>query len=457
MTMAAKKPELIPHRTGAQNEAAMLFIHGFSGDIAKTWGNFPKFLGEDMRLNEWDIYSLGYNTGLSLDIVGIWSANPDLEMLAGALVTRCGIAPLNRYKSLTLIAHSMGGLIVQRAVLDDTDLRDRVAYVLMFGTPSGGLKKASFLKFWKRQLRDMADDGPFVTGLRKRWASGIGDNPDFKLYAVAGYDDQFVPPNSSIEPFPPRARKSIRGNHLSIVKPEEAGDPSVQIVIETLVGKAPASGPGNSARVAVEMGEFRKAIKLFQDHPEALDQGGLVQLALALESVGNRDKAIELLQSRKDNKDFTDALGTLGGRLKRRWLVKRTAADAKEALELYQRGLQLSEAKPNYNQAFYHAINVAFLRLAYEEDKPGAKAMAEKALEHCRQANQDCWSLATEGEANLLLGNIETSMKNYQAALDAEPKPWQVDSMFQQAIKTASLVGNKTAAEQLVKMFRGDA
>jgi hypothetical protein len=47
MSMPEKTPELLTHRVGAKNEAAMLFIHGFSGDVAKTWGKFPEFLQND--------------------------------------------------------------------------------------------------------------------------------------------------------------------------------------------------------------------------------------------------------------------------------------------------------------------------------------------------------------------------------------------------------------------------
>jgi|SRR5215469_9847564 len=142
--MPAKAPELLEHRTSRSNLVAMLFVHGFSGDPTKTWGNFPSLLMGENRLNGWDVYSLGYHTGLSLDNVGIWRANPGLTSLAGLLATRTALEPLKQYQSLGLIAHSMGGLVVQRAVLDDTELRTRVGHVLLFGTPSAGLRKASW-------------------------------------------------------------------------------------------------------------------------------------------------------------------------------------------------------------------------------------------------------------------------------------------------------------------------
>jgi len=455
--MPANSPELVKHRITQKNQAAALFVHGFSGDPTKTWGNFPTLLLGEKRLNGWDVFSLGYHTGLSLDIVGIWRADPGLASLAELLVTRAKIEPLKRYASLALIGHSMGGLVVQRAVLDDSDLRSRLGYVLLFGTPSSGLRKASFFKFWKPQLKDMADNGEFIQDLRARWTQQIVDRPTFELYATAGDEDQFVPPESSILPFSATQRRVVRGDHLSIVKPTDASDSSVQVVVESLVGDAPPSGPGDSARVAVEMREFYDAIKTLEGHPESLDEGGLVQLALALESVGRREDAIKALQNRKFNPDFTDAMGVLAGRLKRRWLVERRSDDAEKACQLYQQGFDLAEKAARHDQAFYLGINVTFMQLAYRNQESAAQETAKKVLEHCQAAKLDLWRLATEGEAYLQLGKIDAAIDRYRDAANSNPSPRQLDSIFQQAVRVASLVGNEAAADRLEKIFRGDA
>jgi hypothetical protein len=351
----------------------------------------------------------------------------------------------------------MGGLVVQRAVLDNPELRRRVGHVSLFGTPSAGLSKASWFEFWKPQLKDMADDGDFIKDLRARWTQTIGGDPTFKLCATAGDLDQFVPPASSIQPFAAAWRRVVRGDHLSIVKPLTAADPSVQIAIETLAGNAPPSGPGDSARVAVEMRDFYQAIATLESHPESLDEGGLVQLALALESVGRQAEAIEVLQKRKSCPDYTDAMGTLAGRLKRRWLVQRTAEDADRACDLYQQGFDLSEKAENHGQAFYHGINVAFMQLAYRNQKPAAKETAKKVLAHCQLADPEKWRYATEGEAHLLLGEIDAAMAGYQRAVDSKPSPRELDSMYQQAVRVASLTGNESAADRIETIFRGGA
>ncbi|MFY9647605.1 MAG: alpha/beta fold hydrolase [Terriglobales bacterium] len=455
--MPSQSPELVEHRSSADNPVAVLFIHGFSGDPIKTWGKFPDFLTGEKRLARWDVFSLGYHTGLSLDVVGIWRADPGLISLADLLATRAALEPLKRYKSVALIAHSMGGLVVQRAILDNPELRQRVGYVLLFGTPSAGLSKASWFEFWKPQVEDMADNSGFIKDLRARWTQTIGGSPTFKLCATAGDLDQFVPPQSSIQPFAAESRRVVRGDHLSIVKPLAPTDPSVQIVIETLAGNSPPSGPGDSARVAVEMRDFYQAIATLESHPESLDEGGLVQLALALESVGRQPEAIEVLRKRKSSPGYTDAMGTLAGRLKRRWLVQRTAEDADTASDLYQQAFDSSEKANDHAQAFYHGINVAFMQLVYRHQKQAAKETATKVLAHCQASEPEKWRYATEGEAHLLLGEFDQAMENYQKAVDSNPLPRELDSMYQQALRVASLVGDDSVADRLQKIFRGGA
>jgi hypothetical protein len=88
-----EQTELIEHRKIRTDPAAVLFIHGFSGDLAKTWGQLPALLIAKKRLRTWDVYSLGCETGVGLDILGVRRAKQDLDALA-------------------LITKSTGGLVV---------------------------------------------------------------------------------------------------------------------------------------------------------------------------------------------------------------------------------------------------------------------------------------------------------------------------------------------------------
>ena len=187
----------------------------------------------------------------------------------------------------------------------------------------------------------------------------------------------------------------------------------------------------------------------------------MVQLALALEGVGRQIDAIKVLEDH--GRSNTDAMGVLAGRLKRRWLVERQDADARKALELYTSAFDRSEAEGNSEQAYYHGVNVAFMYLVYEDNMKVARDMAAKVLVHCRKAVDDGekprnkkWRLATEGEANLLLGKTEAALKSYQEAVKTKPTPRELDSMYQQAALIAACASDEPTASKLESIFRGD-
>ncbi|MDM8517416.1 AAA family ATPase [Desulfobacterales bacterium HSG16] len=219
------------------SKSALIFIHGFSGDITKTWGDFQNFLMEKNELNEWDIFSVGYESTLFVpELRGIWKAAPDIQKLADTLATYLQFS-FDRYSEIAIVAHSMGGLIVQRALLDNAEAVKRISHLFLFGTPSNGLIKAVIGSkiIGKRQIKNMAEGGTFITRLRRDWETAFGhDNFPFQFLSIAGGSDEFVPVTSSHAPFPLKNRHTIPGDHLQIVKPKTADDLPVQIVLKSL-------------------------------------------------------------------------------------------------------------------------------------------------------------------------------------------------------------------------------
>jgi pimeloyl-ACP methyl ester carboxylesterase len=85
----------------------------------------------------------GYSTHLAIGVLGIWAADPWLDKLAARVITDMELGALAGCASLAFVAHSMGGLVTQRALLNAPDLARHTSHVLLCGTPSGGLKKAA--------------------------------------------------------------------------------------------------------------------------------------------------------------------------------------------------------------------------------------------------------------------------------------------------------------------------
>src|SRR4029453_12895566 len=156
--------------------------------------------------------------------------------LGGLIQTVTDVAPLDRYGALAILAHSFGGLLVQRALLSSAALRARVSHLLLFGTPSAGLEQSSPFRFWKRQVRDMNRNSVFIRTLRRDWTTTFGENPPFAFFAIAGDRDEFVPRSSSLDPFNEAARRVVYGNHLEIVKPVSPTHLGFSVAVKALVG-----------------------------------------------------------------------------------------------------------------------------------------------------------------------------------------------------------------------------
>ncbi len=463
--------QLIARRKGAVNQAAIVFIHGFGGDVQDTWLRFPEYLSQDANLQDWDIWLLGYPTDLRADFVGLWSANPELSTVALRVATDVANSELKQYKSLALIAHSMGGLVAQRALLDNKKLLGRTSHLILFGTPSGGLLKASLARLLKPQLRDMGRNGAFINTLRSEWDARFalrqGKRLPFRFMAVAGESDEFVPAESAVKPFPeadyPGCVAAVRGNHVQIVKPDAANHPSVNIVRNVLMGDAAPAGAWNSARVAIELNDFNSAIETLEPHAAQLDPSARVQLAIALDAVGRRADAIQMLQSGGRIISSTDAMGTLAGRLKRRWLAERREADAKASCQLYSDALALARRSGHAAQCYYLGINVAFFQRAHLQDAAAAKRTTQQVQQDCAAAalaggekpSDVMWRRATEAEALLLMGDSAGALALYGAVLSAEPQPEprQVESMYQQALYLAKVLEDGALVTSLNGLF----
>ena len=427
---------------------AVVFLHGFSGDRDDTWNRLPGLVGT--AATDWDIYTLGYATSLRPDFLGGWSADADLPILATSLTTQTGIYPLKGYRQLAVVAHSMGGLIVQRALVDDPDLADRTAKVVLFGTPSAGLRKASWLTFWKRQLKNMAEGSEFITKLRRDWDARFEPEPGFDFMVVAGEQDQFVPPESSLGPFPRKFHCVVAGNHLSMVRVVDTESPSVRL-LKAALSDAPLVDKTTSPLVLAAEIPDPTVSELIKERGDGMSQEEVVSAALALERNGKRDEAMALLQRYQEL--GTDAQGTLAGRIKRMWLQNEDQGFAQHALDLYRRALDLARKNRDVSQIFYHSINIAFLEFVAFDRVERAREMARLALENASLAEVDPWSVATQAEANLYLGHRDLALYLYRRMVAFEAEPWQFSSTALQAGQIASKLHDSQLANEIEEIF----
>jgi pimeloyl-ACP methyl ester carboxylesterase len=436
---------------------ALVLVHGFSTSVQKVWSQFAALAIADCKIKGWDVLGAGYTTSLRIDIPHVWAADPGIQTLADGLRTTLSLPPFNRYRSLAIVAHSMGGLVIERAILDDEALRSRLSHLFLFGTPSAGLKKGRVFAALKRQIEDIDADGPFIKSLRLDWDRHFANGTRFFFRAVGGDRDEFVSSTSSLEPFDNSVRAVIAGNHSDIVRPADGQHEGFALVVEALAGRTKPRAAVDGAKLATELGEFQEAVNVLLPLVASIDESALVSLALALDGLGQNQRALDVLEKQGSRLSTTDALGALAGRIKRRWLVERTVADLDRAKSLYRDAYRKSTAASNHTQAFYHAINLAFLELMSSPVGSGvpeaAKEMAKIAAGHCAHVPEDAWSLATEGEAALVMGNLDRAVMFYERALQRTSSPRAIDSMYSQAVRIATRIFGAEGARRVERLF----
>ena len=114
-----------------ENRAAIIFVHGFNGDLRNSWRNIPTILHPDdptkpRYLDDWDLAGFGYSSSKWFDLAGLRSADATLTEVATMLYTQT-VTSAKKYDRIAFIAHSMGGIVVQQAIVTHDDLRKRVS------------------------------------------------------------------------------------------------------------------------------------------------------------------------------------------------------------------------------------------------------------------------------------------------------------------------------------------
>jgi tetratricopeptide (TPR) repeat protein len=143
--------------------------------------------------------------------------------------------------------------------------------------------------------------------------------------------------------------------------------------------------------------------------------------------------------------------------VKRRWITGRAAADHARALELYQNGLLVAEDRGDFDQAFYHAINIAFLELMALPPASAVSAscldMAKLAMAHCQKCSVSQWRSATEGESLLMQGELDKALVRYKQAISKTKSQREIDSMYSQAFRVAERIYGEEGAMKIEQAF----
>jgi pimeloyl-ACP methyl ester carboxylesterase len=241
-------------RRGSTNTRGIVFVHGIKGDPFTTWRNgadapvgFIDLILQDDDLQDYDVFSFGYRSTLPRG-APIGNAALQLRSAMSAVQQRCS--------SIVLIAHSMGGLVSMKYIVDQLQqsVTPPIGGLMLFGTPTTGSDLVNIAKLvsygiglkipgvatvmnlflrGQRQLTDLATGSEFLTRLHTEWAFRVVNGGHEKagtqrmwlaVRAVSGEDDIAVKEASAKGVYGAIDWMPLPYGHIQLVKPAEVND-----------------------------------------------------------------------------------------------------------------------------------------------------------------------------------------------------------------------------------------
>ncbi|NNL82643.1 MAG: hypothetical protein HKP28_04580 [Winogradskyella sp.] len=397
----------------------LLFVHGLSGESKGTFGNIPNLLKSDSTFDGWAMKPLGYAPIVQPKLgKDIWGAIRDIDKISGYLKT-CLTYKFKDYDRIAIVAHSLGGIVAQKAILSlDEDVRQRISHLIMFGAPSNGIAPEVLSKQWNKKYSEMSSEGDFITSLRKDWEQTFKGNYPFKLKVAASPHDEYVSVESCHKPFAEEHCEFVDGKHLMMVKPKDEKDDAYNLILNTLSGSKFFNQYTNTEEINLTLGKYDAVVNELLPKKDDLDKRGLTQLIFALEGLERKEEVYEILDSHPLAKSNTDLMGIIGGRHKRDYLKTYSFKSSQHARDYYSKALEISVENEVHSQIYYHAINLAFLSIVTDPEtgRGEMKKYAKQALEAAEKCEDNLWKYATVAEANMYLGNLDVAKEFYKKA-----------------------------------------
>jgi hypothetical protein len=216
----------------------ILFIHGLGGNGQRTWRTFSNLIKADARLpleNDIDYY----NYPTSLVHLPFFSKSIKIQYLAAGLRTQIN-NEFSAYESITLVCHSLGGLIGRWYLMEEvkTQREVRVTHLLLYAVPNNGAQLASLAKYiflTHSQLHQLCKKSDFIGFLNGEWDRLKMDNCVHIRYVLGGKDRivdvesaQRIWGNDNIE------FVSNKG-HCNIVRPKPPNDMMAFHILKTFL------------------------------------------------------------------------------------------------------------------------------------------------------------------------------------------------------------------------------
>jgi pimeloyl-ACP methyl ester carboxylesterase len=218
-----------------------VFVHGLFGDTTQTWTHasgtsFFRLLHEDPRVSQRvDVFAYGVTSTM------FGSGSLNIREAATALDERFQANRIWDYDNVVFVAHSMGGLVTMRHLVNNRDRLAKVPLIALYATPMDGADIANIAQHVAENpaLAQMlnADANEFLATLNEDW---VRIQPTERPMVRCAYETARTGPMMIVQ-----RRSAVRycegnlvaiggSNHIDIVKPDRAEHLSVVMLVNAL-------------------------------------------------------------------------------------------------------------------------------------------------------------------------------------------------------------------------------
>jgi pimeloyl-ACP methyl ester carboxylesterase len=236
-------PQWVPSEPATRAKIAVVFAHGIFGDTLGTWQSdknksFFGYLKEAPGVGDkLDTFAFGFTSTM---LKGSAGGSLDIREAANKMHETLRYYKVLDYDAIVFVAHSMGGLVVLRELINHPELKAKVPLIALYATPQEGAEIARIgdMFITNSALRQMvpADGNGFLQQLSDDWAR-LNPKPNVVCaYEKAPTFDTTIVVNwSSSTRFCTEPGQAIGGStHLSIVKPDRPTHDSVVLLVNAL-------------------------------------------------------------------------------------------------------------------------------------------------------------------------------------------------------------------------------
>lgn len=218
-------PRVMALRGGMGNTRAVLFVHGWHGSV-RTWDKVVRLSKGDPVFAQLNLYALVYPVLPAHRVDALEAASNEI---------RRWVIANQKYDDISIVAHSVGGVVARSAAIDSQDRMRPIRLILSFGSPLAGSDFArgatNLIGLPPDVLGKLHPGSDFLTSLSRRWITFKQTVRRAQHACVASTGDLVVTTESATHLCDRHLITIINGiRHQDLVRPLDRSDERYQLI-----------------------------------------------------------------------------------------------------------------------------------------------------------------------------------------------------------------------------------